>query len=286
MLRLFVGSLAGESRLSVYQGNIYHSTKVVHEGRIETWDIERRDLSAVPRERICGAFAPEVWRILCGAGQPVFCGLEAPHHAIRLPKPSEKPPLRWLAYGSSITHADEYGHVFCAAAELGVDVLNKGMSGSCLMEPQVTEYLAHGIEWDFATLELGINMRDALSFSVDDFERRASALVQACAATKRPVFVITIFPNAATFARPDFPPRQREETFNRILRDLAKPSANVKIIEGADVLTDLRWTVGDLLHPTHYGQFQMGRRLAEILRRNLPDDHRKLIAHPSSSLTS
>jgi hypothetical protein len=72
---------------------------------------------------------------------------------LRPPRPKEKPALKWLAYGSSITNADEFGYPLVAAQLLPADVMNKGLSGSCHIESEIADWSA-SLEFDFATLEL------------------------------------------------------------------------------------------------------------------------------------
>ena len=86
------------------------------------------------------------------------------------PGEDEKPRRRWLAYGSSITNVGSW-YVHHAALRLLADVFNKGMCGSCLCEPEVAGWLPSCESWDFATLELGVNMRGG--FSAMEFEKRA-----------------------------------------------------------------------------------------------------------------
>lgn len=57
----------------------------------------------------------------------------------RPPLPDELPEKRWLAYGSSITNGAFPGlhhnsYIYHAARIAGLDVLNHGISGSCLCD--------------------------------------------------------------------------------------------------------------------------------------------------------
>ncbi len=44
---------------------------------------------------------------------------------------------------------------------------------------------------------------------------------------------------------------------------------NVHLIEGTDILTDIRGLTFDLIHPSDNGMIQMGRNLAEKLKQLL-----------------
>ena len=82
-----------------------------------------------------------------------------------------------------------------AAQRLGVDVLDKGLSGSCGAEPAVAEFLVNECEWDFATCEWGVNMRHCVE--PDDFRQRVHGCLDHFVPTGKPVFLITIFPSNA-----------------------------------------------------------------------------------------
>lgn len=223
-----------------------------------------------------GPFSPDVWRFVIGRTEAVFHGLDAYGYEVRPPAPSEKPRLRWLAYGSSITESSWRGYPHQAAWRLGVDVLNKGLGDSCHIEPEVVDYLADTLHWDFATCELGINMRGV--FTTEEFARRARYLVRRFLEAKpgKPLVFITTTPNYALYLADDLQGK-RNHAFNAILRDLASEYApqGVCLIEGADLLTDFCQLTADLVHPTELGHVQMGENLARLLSERLPGFFKK-----------
>jgi hypothetical protein len=90
------------------------------------------------------------------------------------PFPNQTPPKRFLAYGSSITQGASavgpsgmYAHR--TAQLLGVDFYNLGFAGGAHLEPAMADYIAERDDWDFATLETGINMGH---LGCEEFERR------------------------------------------------------------------------------------------------------------------
>ncbi len=152
---------------------------------------------------------------------------------------------------------------------MGVDVLNKGIPGSCLCEPDMADYLGR-LEWDFATLELGVNMVDLAT--PDEFRERACGLLDRVLALKpgRPVFVLDIYPNRADYLldRAD-PTAERTQAFREILRShvAASQNASLRHIEAGTVLDDPASLSADLVHPSDEGHIRMGWNLAEILQR-------------------
>ncbi|WJH35484.1 hypothetical protein N6H14_05515 [Paenibacillus sp. CC-CFT747] len=160
---LLLPDRAGE--VYVYRGGLLHSTHAMPAGIPKTLHLERPvRLAGMDREKLtaCG-FAPEVWRVVFGRSEGVFLELNTFGEAVRPPQAGETPEVRLLAYGSSITHGlgtYPLTYVDQGARRLKADLFNKGMSGSCLCEPEMADYLARSKGWDAALLELGVNMRD------------------------------------------------------------------------------------------------------------------------------
>jgi lysophospholipase L1-like esterase len=227
--------------------------------------------------REAGAFSPNVWRIMTGRYTAVFHGIDAFGRKLRPPYPEEVPSIRWLAYGSSITHggaATKYDlcYVQQAARRLGVDALNLGLSGSCLCEKEAADFIADREDWDLATLELGVNMRTL--FTPEQFRERAEYLIGKAIRMQpgKPVAVITIFPNAATFTVSESQSSRNEAEFNRILRDIVAEfrQPSLHLIEGSEVMNDFSSLAFDLLHPSDFGHMMMGQHLAAKLASILP----------------
>jgi lysophospholipase L1-like esterase len=257
----------------VYRGEFGHSDHRLESGRVTVLHLippERFPL--VPRECLeRGAFSPDLWRVQISDAAVSFLGIETFGAEIRPPRAEEKPKLRWLAYGSSITQSWAKGYPIQAARRLGVDLLNKGLSGSCYCEEILAEHLATGETWDFATLELGVNMRGV--FSPEEFESRVRHLVGRLrkARPRAPLVVITHFLNLQHFPLPGHGgiAAEHQNAYDAILRTLAAELMDdgVHLIEGCDLLTDFTGLSCDLLHPSDFGHIQMGENLA---RRLLP----------------
>ncbi len=220
-------------------------------------------------------FDPGVWRLSFGGSLPVLHEVETQGYPVRPPHADEKPRLTWLAYGSSITggsgasiHLNSY--VEQAAWRLGVDALNMGLGGSCLCEPAVADYFASRDDWDFATLELGVNM--AGSVAPEEFRRRAEYLVGTLR-RKHPdklLVLITSFPFAQDlrFSREPNMVGEQQQAYDAILREIASRDTRgrLRLVEGHEVLTDFPGLSWDLVHPSDHGHIQMGENLAKLLR--------------------
>ena len=269
-IRVHLFAVSGNPLVWAYRGDIWNASFQLEQGKITSLELVKPNFSKLEENFINkGAFSPEIWRIIIGSGHVAFCHLETFGHPVRPPEPSEKPKLKWLAYGSSITHADLYGYVHTAARILGVDVFNKGMSGACFCEKETADYLADECDWDFATLELGVNMRDTIEPA--KFAESAEYVVAKFAEKKhngKPVILINIFPNGSDGLKVPDKVAERQKEYRKILREIASKmsSRNVHLIEGDEILTDTTMLSFDLVHPTHPGHALMGHNLSQKIK--------------------
>lgn len=275
--RISLSSLEADTCVAIYKGCFFHSVHRIAAGVVTTLHVETPPhLQQVEPSRLTGyPFSTDVWRIVFGKDAcGIFCGLDVFDHTIRPPCASEKPTLKWLAYGSSITFGVRAGsvensYVMQAARRVGADVFNKAIAGSCFCDPCIAKYFAEQTFWSFATLELGINMVGR--FSAQEFEERASFLVQRLLQSNpgHPVVLLTPFPAHYLFDRDQTSESSRnfglfglalekiEERFRR---------EDLFLIHGSELLTDVSGLTTDLLHPSDYGHILIGHRLAEKLQ--------------------
>ena len=227
------------------------------------------------------SFSARVFRLILGGPDPerepvFFHGIEG--QGIRPPKADEMPSLRYLAYGTSITHGFcAEGPHLCyasqAARHLGADLINLGVGGSAYCEHELADYIAGRHDWHIATLALSVNMH---GFSLDVFRERVSYMVDKVAGSqpKRSVACITLYPYYRDFGIDDKDDVYggSPEEYRQILRDVVQacPHDNAHLLEGPDILTDISGLTADLVHPADNGMIEMGWRLAEQLKPLLP----------------
>ncbi len=220
------------------------------------------------------SFSPHVWRVIFGGPQrePMFFhGIEGEN--VRPPEPADLPKLRYLAYGTSITHGaaaqgPDLTYVSQTAWHLGADLINLGVGGSAHCEHELADYIAGRSDWDIATLALSVNMQ---AFAMDEFSERVSYMVNTVsgADTSRPVACITLYPYFRDFGiESEGEYGGTPEEYRQALRDAvtACPHPNVHLIEGPDILTNISGLTGDLIHPANNGMIEMGRNLADKLK--------------------
>jgi lysophospholipase L1-like esterase len=215
-------------------------------------------------------YSPKMCRLTLRGDGLVYHGIEG--EGLRPPTVDEVPKLRYLSYGTSITHgssatAMHLTYVRQVAWRLGADLINFGVGGAAHCEKELSDYLAQREDWDIATLALSVNMVGG--FSVEAFTKRVEYMVNTVAGanTARPVACISIFPHFRDFCV-DEALTEKTETFRQVLRDAVRicPHPNVHLLEGPDMLTDKGGLSVDLIHPGDFGMIEMGERIAGRLK--------------------
>lgn len=271
---LYVSCLKPEfgnvGRIRVYCGHYLINTLEIEPGILRSYRIEKNArFNHINNNMLCfqGGFAPNVWRIVFERATFAIQGIDVFGYEMRPPKIEELPRLDWLAYGSSITNSNLDGYVHIAASRLHTQVQNMGFSGACQIEKELIDYMFDNRTFDFVTMELGINMRNA--FTPDQFRERADYAIKRIVDMKKPAWIITIFPNwgSEKYTLEMTKESENEIRFNEILEELVKEinCDSLHLIHGEDILTDVSGLRGDLVHPTEYGHAIMGMNLANKL---------------------
>lgn len=228
-------------------------------------------------------FAPAVRRLILGGRQRepiVLHGIDG--RGLRPPTADHLPKVRYLAYGTSITHGfDAEGphlsYVAQTAWHLCADLINLGVGGSAHCESAFADHIAARDDWHIATLALSVNMQ---GFPLDQFYERVSYMVNAVAGAdvSRPIVCITLYPYFRDLGIEDEGASYggRPEQYRQALRDAVEacPHPNVHLIEGPEILTEIRGLTHDLIHPGDHGMIEMGRNLAARLAPLLPQKTR------------
>lgn len=227
-------------------------------------------------------FAPQVRRVIFGGYRraPVILH-EVKGQGVRPPRPEELPQIRYLAYGTSITHGFDcagphLSYVAQAAWHLQADLVNLGVGGACHCEPAFADHIAGRTDWDIASLALSVNMQ---GFPLDEFRRRVTYMVNTVAGAdvRRPVACITLYPYFRDFGITDPGAKYggTPDDYRQTLRDVVKECTlpNVHLVEGPDMLRNIGGLTGDLIHPSDNAMIEMGRNLADKLKSLLNKDH-------------
>jgi lysophospholipase L1-like esterase len=258
----------------VFKGNYFHSRHMVNSEKQSIIELKEPERFSWVKEDIldCSSFSPKVWRIFLDMKFIKSIRVDTKGKFVRAPKLVELPKLRWLAYGSSITYGvGAINNLNCyvqqTARRLGADVINLGLSGSCYCEEQAADFIAQSEDWDFVTLEVGVNMRAC--YSKEEFEKRANYLIDSITYNhpKKPVLLINILPNHAIFSRNGSIYEKDHIAFSRILEEIVekKKQPRLYLISGEELLKDFSGLTVDLIHPSDAGHIQIGENLANNL---------------------
>ncbi len=205
------------------------------------------------------SFNPEVVRIVLPYGECFFIKDEG---EIEPPSKAELPSRTYLAYGSSITHgslalAMPYSYPFRISRKLGCDYINLGFAGTAMLEKEMAEYIVSRNDWDFASVEMGIN---TVGYMEDDeFEERVKNFVGVLAKEKRPIFATSLFGTA------------RNEKKEKRFREIVKRHASEKLIftDGIELLSGAGFISQDLVHPSIEGVEQIVNNWYKVMKAHL-----------------
>ena len=263
---VFLSADVYEGTVEIYRGDFFCRVERLQHGVMKK--IELRENTVDTYQPQSGRFSPNVWRIVFDHDLRVVLHDVCSPDDIRPPHADEVPAKKLIAYGSSITHSAcaqlfTNSYIYNVAKRLGADVLCKGMGGSCHIESEVADYL-YNEEWDFASLELGINMVEVYPVSV--FEERARHLITTLLKKGKPIVLISNFtsyhniPTSAFYKENAAYVACLEKLYNELKCD------NLYYIRGQEIVTEWDYLTADLLHPSPYGHFEMGRKIAEKIR--------------------
>lgn len=208
-------------------------------------------------------FDPSVVRLVLPWGR---VGIRDVVGEVAPPPPELCPKRTYLAYGSSITHgsnalAMETCYASLVGAGLGADVRNLGFAGAARMEPEMAEFIA-GLPFDYATLEMGINV---LGMAPAEFETRVRYFVRRVAEShpQAKILAIDVFGN-----RLGAKGREQAAAFRaivkRVVGELALP--NVTYVDGLGLLADGQdMSVGGA-HPAPAGHARIAQGILARLR--------------------
>lgn len=217
-------------------------------------------LKKIYRERNLG-FDPEVVRVVLPYGTCIFVGVEGD---VEPPRTEELPAETYLAYGSSITHGSlaltpASSYPFRIAQKMNCDYLNLGMAGSAHLEECMAEYIVSRKDWNFASVEMGINMLGP-EFSLELFEERVKAFLEVISRDSRLVFLTSVFGFIGEY-------QEKAEAYRKIVSECAGKYADKNIIftDGLELLNNPAFISQDLTHPTLEGLEEIAAKWHRIM---------------------
>lgn len=186
------------------------------------------------------------------------------------PRKEQTPDKKYLAYGSSITHGSlgilpVNTYAYRTAEALGVDLINLGTAGSACVDKAAADYIASRDDWDFATLEMGINI---LGMDPDEFRKRVMYMIETVGSSHpdKKVFCIDVF-----YTNNDLDGKDNAPCFRRIVRECVEECVkcgvtNLVYINGLEMLTGPHGLSGDFVHPNVRGCEEIARNLSARIK--------------------
>ena len=219
-------------------------------------------------ESIGAPFSPEVVRIVLQSGQYELIDVEG---ECRVPTAEELPKKTYLAYGSSITHGSLSitpcrSYPFLVAEALGADYLNFGYAGSAMLEREMADFIADECEFDFASIEMGINMLKTVS--PEDLRTRVKYFVSriATAHPTKQIYCTDIFYHSADFLKPN-DETSTTNVFRKIIKEtvLSLNLPNITYIDGLSLLSGCQYLSEDTTHPNAEGIERIAKGLIKVM---------------------
>lgn len=211
---------------------------------------------------------PYLWRIVLGNGSRIlFENLEA---GTLYPIQKE---LSWVLYGSSISQgAGALDIVNCYAfltqQALKTNILNKGLSGSCLLEKTTVDYLAT-LSCKGYILEIGANVRGLMD--KETFQNAFVYLIDTLSKKNCPIFVISILDMFESLYQNfrEIPYHEKNIEFIDIIKTKidSMNNSNIHLLSSADWMKEIDGISADMLHPSNKGHLFLSNGLIEELRK-------------------
>lgn len=211
---------------------------------------------------------PYLWRIILGNGSRIlFQDIEA---GDLYPLQKELP---WVLYGSSISQGAGAldivnSYAFLTRQSLKEDILNKGLSGSCLLEKSTVDYLA-SIHCKGYILEIGANVRGLMD--KETFSEAFDYLIESLAKKNCPVVVISILDMFENLYRnfKEIPYHEKNVEFIDIIKTKIETMSqkNIYLFSSAEWMKDIDGISADMLHPSNKGHMMLAKGLVEELNR-------------------
>jgi len=263
--------------VTCYIGDFEHSRVLLKKGIVNDVVIQKhnRFLKINVGNEKKRRFSSNLFRVLIEDRSRIGFVSVTSDSKICLPTEIDMPKSTFLAYGSSITQgvgtfSNQNSYLQTFANLANVDVLNKGMSGCCLCEKEMVDYLMT-IQCDYYLYELGANMRGVMD--ENEFERRVRYLFSMTSSTHpdKKIFVIDMldFFNVQYKDYEGAEYKERSILYSLVLNKIVHEYPNIILFESSDLLKEFTCVSADMLHPSEYGHHMMGYLLANKIKNYL-----------------
>ncbi|WP_336771954.1 SGNH/GDSL hydrolase family protein [Paenibacillus sp. MMO-58] len=269
----------GHTVAEVYHGTFQENAPRILGAHVTEIEVERPKEMELMR-MIAGKehlrFPPDLVRVILPYESHIaLVGVEG---ETELPREGSMPESKMLLYGSSISSGASAvrptgAYSMRTAEKLGVDLWSLSMAGAAMVDAEMADYIAQLPGWEFAFIELGINMiwdvKNGVPGSPEEFRKRVDYFIStiADAHPDKWIFVTDLFTYMG-----DVRNGELGEQFRSIVADKVKQMNRPKLIHipGKELLTRTSLLTNDIIHPSEEGLLEISNHLAEQISRYLP----------------
>ncbi len=252
-LKITLKSLDAHMKVFCYIDDFQNGEAILNKNEAQSIEFKIHERMQNQYSNIYGNKA-YLWRIILGNGSRV--ALQDIEAGDILPL---EPSLPWVSYGSSISQGagalDIVNcYIFLTQQGIKTDILNKGLSGSCLLERTTVDYLA-SIPCKGYILEIGANVRGLMDAKT--FQEAFSYLIDTLSKKNRPIVLISILDMFESLYKDfnEIPYHEKNIEFIGIIKEKIRDlnNANIHLVSSADWMVELEGISGDMLHPSNLG---------------------------------
>lgn len=265
-LSITLKALDSHMKVFCYIDDFQNGEAIVNEGESKTLEFKVHERLQKLYPEVYGK-KPYLWRIILGNGsRVVFKNLEAGE---LLPF---TPALPWVSYGSSISQGagalDIVNcYIFLTQQALKTDILNKGLSGSCLLEKSAVDYLA-SIPCKGYILEIGANVRGIMDGPT--FEQAFDYLMDTLSKKNCPILLISILDMFEKLYEnfSEVPYHEKNAEFIEIIKKkiIKMNNKNIHLVSSADWMLQIEGISADMLHPSNLGHALLANGLTTKIK--------------------
>ena len=260
-----------DTNIYVYVNDFQWCNYLLHKGKKETHRFILHERFIAQKEDLCKDGIYHIRILFSSASRIVYYGQY---------EEIDNKSLPFVLYGSSISqgagaHEMFHSYAYQLRNHLGVDILNKALSGSCLLERKVVRYLA-SLKSRGYILEIGCNVRGVMD--QEEFKKRFSYLMNTLIKKHPhiPIFVINILEVYESLYKgfKNIPYHERNIEFIKVIQDKIERmnKHNIYLISGKDLIHDMKGITTDLVHPSDLGHEEMARNLANIINKYIKEE--------------
>ncbi len=147
-----------------------------------------------------------------------------------------------------------------------MDVLLKGLSGSCLIEKEMADHFAESDNWDYALLEIATNAFALLE--TEEFEKRFHYFADKFYKTGKKLVFVTIPRISTYYADKTRTGYEKLMAFNKIVTDKCAEydPERVFVVDGTKLVPKSNYLTIDMVHPSTSGHIDMGYNLYNMVK--------------------